>query len=71
MRVWSENERQLAGKQQLCEVQKEQEQHAYQDFKWLVDTDQARRDKEREERQNKIKALLNRQSILTVEQQAA
>jgi hypothetical protein len=65
--VNSHNEQQMLGKQNLRRFEKVQDVNAFQDYKNLVDGDEEKRARERNARQDHIKALLNRQPVVTVE----
>ena len=69
-RVINENEAQLMGKLQQKRVEKEEDVNAFNSFKHLVESDEQRRIQERIERQEKIKKVLNRQAVISVDQQS-
>jgi hypothetical protein len=61
---------QLLGKLHAKRVEKEEDASAFNSFKNLVENDEQRRNQERIERQEKIKKVLNRQAVISVDQQS-
>ncbi|TNV73533.1 hypothetical protein FGO68_gene7798 [Halteria grandinella] len=69
-KVINDNEMQQMGKIYARRVEKEEDVSAFNSFKHLVETDEQRRNQERIERQEKIKKVLNRQAVISVDQQS-
>ena len=65
--VLNHNEMQLLNKQAKRDQDRANDINAYQDLKKHLETDDARRQNEKLERQEKIKKLLNRQPTVTVD----
>lgn len=68
MNVKNINEMQLQGKYAMKQQEKESDINAFHEFKDLVETTDTRRMKDRTERQDRIKKLLNRMPAITVQQ---
>ena len=65
--VLNHNEMLLLNKQAKRDQDRANDYNAYQDLKKHLETDDARRQNEKLERQEKIKKLLNRQPTVTVD----